>query len=177
MYEPNRICANGRGQRGCPSRSGNGSRRIWLHPSWCVLHLLLLLLPCTHILPGYEPPEKLEAEITIARTALQTPAEEPLRVGIGFVGWVLDENAEDGRTLVLTALKHRVAAVWLSFGEDLGKWVQFVRDEDARRADGHTTLIFAQLSSVEDILVAVQEWHVDVIVVQGRPLASHRSQR
>ena len=64
-------------------------------------------------------------------------------------------------TLLSSALKSRVQAVWFAFGDDLGQWVKFVRDW------GDKTLIFIQISNVEEAKKAIYEWKADVIVAQG----------
>lgn len=100
---------------------------------------------------------------------------DPLRIGAGFLGWVLDKKSSgqgDGRVeLVDAALDARVQAVWFAFGSDLGRYVRYVRAEDLKRnADQprpHKTLVFVQVNSVEEARVVVHEWAVDVLVVQG----------
>ena len=58
-------------------------------------------------------------------------------------------------------------AVWFSFGEDLGRWIEFVRSHDEKHGKTPKTLIFIQVNSVDDALLAVQKWKVDVLVAQG----------
>ncbi len=89
----------------------------------------------------------------------------PLQIGVGFLCWYLEKNEPQGEKLIRVALDNRVTAIWLAFGNNLPKWIQLVRDYDA--TNGIKTLIFVQLSSVEDARVAIHDWKVDVIVAQG----------
>lgn len=69
------------------------------------------------------------------------------------------------------ALDAHVRAIWFSFGNDLKRWIDVVREHD--RAVGNNdeknnrTLIFVQVGSVEQARVAVEQWRVDVLAVQG----------
>ena len=60
-------------------------------------------------------------------------------------------------------------AVWFSFGNQLARWVQFVRDHDQKAGNEHKTIVFVQISSLEEALVAINNWKVDVVVAQGKP--------
>jgi nitronate monooxygenase len=66
------------------------------------------------------------------------------------------------------ALENGVQAIWLSFGEDLGRWIEFVRIHDQKSGKTPRTLIFVQVNSVDEALLAVQTWKVDVLVAQGK---------
>lgn len=114
---------------------------------------------------GYTTVEWLEQEIESARQALGTDPKSPVQIGVGFLCWLLEKDEPQGEKLLKAALDRHVAAIWLSFGAKLPKWIQFVRDHNA--ANGRRTLIFVQLASLEDALVAIRDWKVDVIVAQG----------
>jgi nitronate monooxygenase len=66
----------------------------------------------------------------------------------------------------LAALENQVKAVWFAFGADLGRWVQSVRDYD-RKVKKEKTIVFVQISTVDEALVAINDWKVDVLVAQG----------
>ena len=104
-----------------------------------------------------------------------TSPKDVLRFGVGFLGWVLDKSypsADKSIEIIDVALEASVQAVWFAFGPDLGKYVRYVRAEDSRRNAGRArprnTLIFAQVGTVEEARLAVHEWKVDVLVVQGK---------
>jgi nitronate monooxygenase len=63
-----------------------------------------------------------------------------------------------------------VQAIWLSFGENLGRWIELVRNHDQKTGKSPKTLVFVQVNSVDEALLAVQTWKVDVLVAQGRCL-------
>ena len=101
-------------------------------------------------------------------------------IGVGFIGFILDQqsktNPNTGEIIgrveqIDIALDARVKALWFSFGTELGKYVRYVRAEEAKRnassSETHKTLIFVQVNSVEDARVAAYDWGVDVIVAQG----------
>jgi len=67
--------------------------------------------------------------------------------------------------LLNIALENNIKAIWFAFGNEIDRWVNFVRDHD--RKNGKKTIVFVQVSSVELTLVAIHDWKVDVIVAQG----------
>ncbi|KAJ7208470.1 NPD-domain-containing protein [Mycena rebaudengoi] len=77
--------------------------------------------------------------------------------------------------LLPIALEHNVQGVWFAFGERLGDWIQFVRDHDQRMGKEQKTLIFVQVSTVEEALIAIKEWKVDCVVAQGIESGGHGS--
>jgi hypothetical protein len=110
--------------------------------------------------------EKFRDELDIARSMLNIPSG-PLPIGAGFLGWKLDEAGSQQIPLLELALENGVRAIWLSFGEDLGRWIEFVRNHDQTSGKSPKTLVFVLVNSVDDALIAVQAWKVDVLVAQG----------
>ncbi|EJU03899.1 inosine monophosphate dehydrogenase [Dacryopinax primogenitus] len=116
--------------------------------------------------------ERFQADFALARERLGTPEGEVLPIGVGVIGWMLD--APIGvKEMLKWAIMQGVKAVWLSFGEDIGKWVQFVREADEERGDGRKTLVAVQLGTVQQMKVAAEEWKVDIIVAQGSEAGGH----
>jgi len=66
-----------------------------------------------------------------------------------------------------------VQAIWVSFGEDLGHWIRFIRSRDRNAPNEKAVKIFVQISTVEQAIQAVNEWKADVIVVQGNEAGGH----
>ena len=91
----------------------------------------------------------------------------PLPIGAGFLGWKLDEAGSQLIPLLELALENGVRAIWLSFGQDLGRWIEFVRNHDQKSGKSPKTLVFVQVNSVDEARIAVQAWKVDVLVAQG----------
>jgi nitronate monooxygenase len=91
----------------------------------------------------------------------------PLPIGAGFLGWKLEEAGGRHIPLLELALENGVRAIWLSFGEDLGRWIELVRNHDRKTGKSPKTLVFLQVNSVDEALAAVQAWKVDVLVAQG----------
>ena len=87
-------------------------------------------------------------------------------IGIGYLGWILERPDARGsaQDFLSVTLDNNVRAVWFSFGPDLNKWIRYIRDNE--RNPGATT-VFVQVSSVEEALVAIHDWKVDVVVAQG----------
>ena len=101
-------------------------------------------------------------------------------IGVGFLGFILDKQTKtdpnSGDIIgnveqIDIALDAHVKAVWFSFGVELGKYVRYVRAEEARRnasaSKRHETLVMVQINSVEEARVATYDWGVDIIVAQG----------
>jgi nitronate monooxygenase len=93
-------------------------------------------------------------------------SQYPLPIGVGFIGWILDQKDALGSAheFLSVALDNNVRAIWLSFGVDLGKWIRYIRNKE--RNPGATT-IFVQVNSVQQALVAINDWKADVVVAQG----------
>ncbi|KZT56806.1 inosine monophosphate dehydrogenase [Calocera cornea HHB12733] len=117
--------------------------------------------------------ESFQADFERARQRLGTPAGQPLPIGVGALGWLLDAPPFGVADMLKWAVMQGVKAVWLSFGDDLGKWVQFVREADTERGDGRKTLIAIQLGTVEQAKQAVEEWKVDIVIAQGTDAGGH----
>jgi nitronate monooxygenase len=99
------------------------------------------------------------------RNSLHLGANVPVPMGIGLLGFVLDKTELSDDPRIPNVLEEMPAAVLFAFGDDLGKYIAQVRAIDAKRA--HKTIIFATINSVAAAKVAVNEWKVDVLVVQG----------
>jgi len=121
------------------------------------------------LLSVYAGLENFRNEFAIARTTLNRPSG-PLPLGAGFLGWKLQEAQSPHVAFLELALENGVQAVWLSFGEDLGRWIEFVRSHDEKHGKTPKTLIFVQVNSVDEALHAAQTWKVDVLVAQGTVL-------
>ncbi|KLO19033.1 2-nitropropane dioxygenase [Schizopora paradoxa] len=134
-------------------------------------------------IPGFGEEDVFRAELEKGRGILQgggykatsttSPDNNILSVGVGFLGWKLDEPDGKASQLLTVALEARVSAVWLSFGNNLEKWVAFVREFDSKRAEPHTTLIFILVNSLQDARVAVEDLKADVVVAQGNEAGGH----
>lgn len=120
-------------------------------------------------LAGFDSSEKLKEALQSARKTLKLPADAPLPIGVGFLGWICDmtEASEDPR--IGAVLDEKPTAVWFAFGNDLNKHIVRVREHDAKRE--HKTKVFVCCNSVEEAEVAANEWKVDVIVAQGAQIS------
>jgi|SRR5882762_2227684 len=116
---------------------------------------------------GYDGAEELKKELNTVRSALRLQSQTILPVGVGYLAWQLEKPNSPAVELLSIALETRVRAVWFAFGSDLGHWAEFVRSHDRQAGNGHKTLVFAQISTVEEAKKAINEWKVDVVVAQG----------
>ena len=94
----------------------------------------------------------------------------PVALTEAIANAILNGNGEDaGKRLVDIVIENNVQAIWLAFGNDLLHWVEYIRASpaNARANRGRKPLIFLQVTSVEEALLAANEWKVDVIVAQG----------
>ncbi|GLB45519.1 putative nitronate monooxygenase [Lyophyllum shimeji] len=120
---------------------------------------------------GFLSSEELKRNFQVARKKLNIADNDPVPIGIGFIGWILDktEVSEDPR--IIATLEEKPIAIWFAFGDDLGKYISQVRAYDAQRE--HKTVIFVNVNSVEGARRAANEWKVDVIVAQGIEAGGH----
>lgn len=118
-------------------------------------------------------PTKLRDELAQARASQPGLGNKPLPIGCGFIGWMVDSKEEEYKELINIALEGGVRAVWLSFGNDLKRWIDYIRSSPAYAA--HKPFVFVQVTSVEEALEAVNDWKVDVLVVQGNTPASYHT--
>jgi nitronate monooxygenase len=114
---------------------------------------------------GFDSSAMLKSTLLSIRSQLNLPANVPVPVGIGFIGWILDitESSDDPR--IIPVLDELPTAIWFAFGDGLGKYIAQVRAHDAKRT--HKTLVFVMVNSVAEAQRAANEWRVDVLVVQG----------
>lgn len=101
-----------------------------------------------------------------------------LPIGIGYFGWELDKKPLEATQMLQIALTSNVQSIWLSFGNDLRPYVEFIRKADATRgAHSCKTLIAIQVSSSAEALTAVNELNADVVIVQGTLLSRYTNLR
>lgn len=81
--------------------------------------------------------------------------------------WQLEESPAKAEELLAVTLKNHLQAVWFSFGEDLARWITYVRKHDPRAGTKDAVKVFVQVSTVQDLLLAINTWKADAIVVQG----------
>ena len=98
-------------------------------------------------------------------------------VGVGLLCWILDEDVPRGEALIDLALSYNIRAIWLSFGNDVNRWINYVRSKDPvlRNETKEPIRIFYLTSDVDDAVRSVHEWGVDVLVVQGNEAGGHGS--
>lgn len=116
---------------------------------------------------GYSSIEAFQQELKMARILLQVDDESTLAIGVGFLAWQLDKRQYNALECLHITLESHVKAIWLSYGEDLGMWINYVREHDPRAGTKDAVKIFVQISLVEHALMAISDWKVDVIVAQG----------
>lgn len=116
---------------------------------------------------GYRTAESLRDELSLARGLLHLTPSDPLPIGVGYLGWQLEEPTAKPEVLLSAALDNYVHAIWLAFGDNLKEWIKFIRNYDTENKRVRQTTIFVPVASVEEALVASNEWGVDVIVAQG----------
>ncbi|KIJ55720.1 hypothetical protein M422DRAFT_24261 [Sphaerobolus stellatus SS14] len=121
---------------------------------------------------GYLDKPALLREIEIARSILGVDIDQPLNIGAGFLCWILDKGDQAVASLDLV-LEQRLKSIWLSFGNDIGKWVNYIRKYDETRSRAHKTLIWILVNSVEEAHRAANEWKADILVVQGNEAGGH----
>lgn len=106
-------------------------------------------------------------ELSLARGSLQLTPSDALPIGVGYLCWQLEKPTAKPEVLLAAALDNHVQAIWLAFGNNLKGWINFIRNYDSEHKRVRQTTIFVQVPSVEDALVASDEWKVDVLVAQG----------
>lgn len=116
---------------------------------------------------GYLTPSRIQEEVALARAQLHISETDPLPIGVGYLAWQLEKDLSSATDLLNAALSNRVQAIWLAFGNNIGRWIEYVRSYDAISGRNQRTLIFVQVSSVEEARTAIQDWKVDVLIAQG----------
>ncbi|KAF7798016.1 hypothetical protein EIP86_009226 [Pleurotus ostreatoroseus] len=129
--------------------------------------------PLTRLL-GFGGANGVRRELTTVKGILEsrgTPHAFHLPVGVGYMGWKLDEAGPEATAMLDAALESNVQAIWLALGKDFKPYVNHIRQHDA--TTGHRTLIFIVVNSVAEALVAANELKADVIVAQGIESGGH----
>ncbi|KAF8885030.1 2-nitropropane dioxygenase [Infundibulicybe gibba] len=122
---------------------------------------------------GYDSPDKFRSQLALARSLLQIDAPAQLPIGAGYLAWQLEAPNSPAHELLDIALQENVQAVWFAFGNDLGRWAKYVRDHDKKSSK--KTIIFIQVSSVDEAVTAASTWGADVLVAQGIESGGHGS--
>ncbi|KAK7033917.1 hypothetical protein VNI00_012541 [Paramarasmius palmivorus] len=122
---------------------------------------------------GFYSSQELKRNLQEARTLLSINPGDPVPIGIGLIGWILDKTEISDDPRIEAILEEKPVALWFAFGDDLGKYIAQVRAYDSKREDGHKTIVFVMVGTVEDALVAANEWKVDVVVAQGIEAGGH----
>ncbi|RDB24642.1 Nitronate monooxygenase [Hypsizygus marmoreus] len=120
---------------------------------------------------GFLSSENIKLNFEVVRQKLQLSRGDPVPIGIGFIGWVLDKTECSDDPRINATLDEKPMAIWFAFGVDLGKYIAQVRAYDAERE--HKTVIFVIVNSVQEALKAANEWKVDVLVAQGIEAGGH----
>ncbi|OAX41382.1 2-nitropropane dioxygenase [Rhizopogon vinicolor AM-OR11-026] len=122
---------------------------------------------------GYLTSTGIQEELSIARAQLHLSETDTLPIGVGYLGWQLEKDPSSAIDLLNVALSNRVRAIWLAFGNNIGRWIEYVRSYDASSGRNHKTLIFLPISSVDAALTAIHDWKVDILVAQGSESGGH----
>nr|VWO94925.1 Inosine-5'-monophosphate dehydrogenase (IMP dehydrogenase) (IMPD) (IMPDH) (EC [Ganoderma boninense] len=125
---------------------------------------------------AFSTPESLKEDFAFIRASFpDLESNKPLPIGYGFIGWLLDKSEDAGKQLIDSVIENGVQAIWLAFGNDVRRWVEYVRVSPANTQahSDHRPLIFVQVTSVAEALEAANEWKVDVIVAQGTEAGGH----
>jgi nitronate monooxygenase len=116
----------------------------------------------------------LRTELQSARDALtvadRIASGAKLPIGVALFGWKLDASPDVGEEMLDTVLQADVQAIWLSFGEKLGRWVERFRAKDSARNGDNAdskTILFVLVNTMEEAKQAIEDWKADVIVAQG----------
>lgn len=115
---------------------------------------------------GYEKQEQFEEQLNLAETRLlpKFGHENVLKhIGVGALGWMLAEPGSERPDFLRLAISRGVRDIWLSFGDDLGNWVKFVRNID----NSMKVRVWVVVSTLEEARRAVEDWKVDILVAQG----------
>jgi nitronate monooxygenase len=112
-----------------------------------------------------DTPEQIRTSLSTLRKKLGVEPEAPLPIGVGLLGWLLDRTEVSESPRIPAVLEEKPKAIWFAFGDDLEKYVRYVREYDAKRA--HKTLVIVCVNTVEEAVRAANEWKVDVIAAQG----------
>lgn len=122
---------------------------------------------------GYLTSSRIQEELSLARAQLLLSDTDPLPIGVGYLAWQLEKDPSSAAGLLNISLSNRVQAIWLAFSNNIGRWIEHIRSYDASSGREERTLIFVQVSSVKEALIAVQDWKVDVLVAQGSESGGH----
>lgn len=128
---------------------------------------------------GYQSTQRIRDEISEARSLLASANYKPnspkLPIGVAYFGWELEKNGNElAREKLDISLDNNVESIWLSFGNELGNYVKYIRQKERESDATRKTNIFVVVSTVEEALAAAK-WSTDVIVAQGYEAGGHGS--
>ncbi|KAK4046463.1 hypothetical protein OIV83_006055 [Microbotryomycetes sp. JL201] len=137
------------------------------------------------IAAGHTPISHLKAQVGLARQTLGLGPTEPLPLGIGLLFWRLESTHGDPSTadefLQYIVNECQPKAIWLSFGQDLKRWVEKIIALDDKRLgeSGSKQTTARRLKVLVGVYttqqaVEVSQWGtVDIIEIQGTESGGH----
>jgi nitronate monooxygenase len=115
--------------------------------------------------------EELASAIETIRDGLKIPVGAPLPFGLGYIVCMLDagQGPDDARLAV--GLSYKPACVLLAFSDHMKGYPPKIRALEANST--HKTKIIVTVNSLEEARIAVYDWKVDVINIQGHEAGGH----
>ncbi|KAJ8094954.1 hypothetical protein PM082_010170 [Marasmius tenuissimus] len=68
--------------------------------------------------------QDIKGDFNIVRRTLNLKDDDPVPVGVGFIGWILDTTEASDDPRLHAILEGKPAAIWFAFGVDLAKYVE-----------------------------------------------------
>jgi NAD(P)H-dependent flavin oxidoreductase YrpB (nitropropane dioxygenase family) len=120
---------------------------------------------------GYQSATSIKEEIASVRSLLTAASYKEsgtkLPIGIAYFGWELDKYGDhEAYEKLNAALENNVQSIWLSFGNNFDKWVNYIRSKDQERPNTPKTNLFILVNNLAEARAAHQ-LSADVIVAQG----------
>ncbi|KAI0788826.1 2-nitropropane dioxygenase [Abortiporus biennis] len=124
--------------------------------------------------------QALGKQLSTARAYLNLEPNAVLPIGVGYLTWKLEQvDEKEAHKMLDVSLDSKVQAVWLAFGTQIGRWIEYIRKATAVTSRSTETnyeyvpKIFVQINSLDEALVAINDWKVDAIVAQGIEAGGH----
>lgn len=112
---------------------------------------------------GYYSEVDLAKQVALASAKAPPLQDRRLPYGIGLLVWRL------GGKLVDAVISARPSAVWLSYGETdaTASWIKYIRERDSEISIATTA------NTLNEAHLAINEWKVDLLCVQGIEAGGH----
>ncbi|KAH9815033.1 2-nitropropane dioxygenase [Melampsora americana] len=106
-----------------------------------------------------------------------TSSNQRVSIGIGFLAWRLDDMEDEVEEVLkcLEIVMKHVKCIWLSFGEDLMKWIKLIQIIQNEHQECKLAIMISSLKEAQKLFNSILSDHleIDILIGQGFEAGGH----